>query len=77
MKIDVEGAEISVLQGAERTLATARPILFIEVHSSALLSRCTSLLATLGYRIEHLDNDMSYARQRDVFQVRAVSADNE
>jgi FkbM family methyltransferase len=34
MKIDVEGAESDVLEGAEETLKTARPILFIDLHKT-------------------------------------------
>jgi FkbM family methyltransferase len=32
MKIDVEGAELQVLQGSLRTLETARPVVILEVH---------------------------------------------
>jgi len=32
IKIDVEGAELSVLEGAQNTLASVRPILLVEVH---------------------------------------------
>lgn len=34
MKIDVEGAEVDVLEGATETLTTARPILFIDLHGT-------------------------------------------
>lgn len=34
MKIDVEGAEADVLEGASQTLATARPIMLIELHGT-------------------------------------------
>jgi FkbM family methyltransferase len=34
MKIDVEGAETDVLEGAAETLATARPVLFIDLHGT-------------------------------------------
>jgi hypothetical protein len=32
IKIDVEGAELAVLEGARRTLAAIRPILLVEIH---------------------------------------------
>src|SRR5882762_560579 len=32
IKIDVEGAELAVLEGARRTLAEVRPILLVEIH---------------------------------------------
>lgn len=36
MKIDVEGAELDVLKGAEETLRSARPRLFISIHPEPL-----------------------------------------
>jgi FkbM family methyltransferase len=33
IKIDVEGAELAVLEGARRTLAVVMPILLVEIHS--------------------------------------------
>jgi FkbM family methyltransferase len=56
IKIDVEGAEFDVLQGARRTLETARPRLFIEAHSSALAASCTGFLAERGYRVTQLQS---------------------
>lgn len=58
MKIDVEGSEVSVLEGARHVLETWRPILLIEANESALSSQGAStamLLETLradsGYEI--------------------------
>lgn len=50
VKIDVEGAEELVLKGATKTLASARPVVFLSVHSAALQSACTTHLRGLGYK---------------------------
>lgn len=52
IKIDAEGAELQILRGAERVLREIRPVLYIEIHSSELLTACTELLEQLGYGIE-------------------------
>jgi FkbM family methyltransferase len=50
LKIDVEGAELSVLRGASDTLAAARPIVFLSTHSAGLRGECLDLLQNHGYR---------------------------
>jgi FkbM family methyltransferase len=49
LKVDVEGAEEHVLRGAFETLSSARPIVLLGVHSSALRAACTTLLTAHGY----------------------------
>jgi FkbM family methyltransferase len=49
IKVDVEGAEERVLRGAAKTLAEARPILLLGVHSPVLRTACTNYLVRLGY----------------------------
>ncbi len=51
VKIDVEGAEGSVLQGMRRTLAAVRPILFVEC-SEAGREISWPLLRDLGYQCQ-------------------------
>jgi FkbM family methyltransferase len=51
VKIDVEGAEGSVLQGMRRTVAAARPVLFVEC-SEAGREKAWHLLRDLGYRCQ-------------------------
>jgi FkbM family methyltransferase len=51
VKIDVEGAEGSVLKGMERTVAAARPVLFIEC-SEAGRETTWTLLKDLGYNCQ-------------------------
>lgn len=53
LKIDVEGHEASVLEGASGTLAKARPALLVEIeqrHNQRSISDVFEAIATLGYR---------------------------
>ncbi len=60
MKVDVEGAELGVLQGAERLLARDHPGLIVEDHSrvygwvrrEGITQGVADLLQNHGYRIE-------------------------
>ena len=49
VKIDVEGAELSVLGGMPELLAQRRPHLIVEVHSAELERQCGDLLLSQGY----------------------------
>lgn len=49
VKIDVEGAESSVLEGARRVLSTFRPVLLIELHSPEEDLRVGRLLTEFRY----------------------------
>jgi len=57
IKIDVEGAEGMVLQGAERVLREIRPILIIEIHTYELLLEIEELLQAYGYEVRLIDLD--------------------
>jgi FkbM family methyltransferase len=58
LKIDVEGAEAAVLQGAANTIQRAQPIIFLEVHHQRLQALgatpgfVRSTLVGYGYRVE-------------------------
>jgi FkbM family methyltransferase len=49
IKMDVEGAELAVLQGASALLREAAPRLVIEMHSPGLHEGCIGLLRSHGY----------------------------
>jgi FkbM family methyltransferase len=49
IKIDVEGSEIAVLNGALATLRNTAPLLLIATHSPSLKTACTELLEDHGY----------------------------
>jgi FkbM family methyltransferase len=50
IKLDVEGAEVEVLKGAEQSIQRYHPALFIEVHGT--LSAIETFLTQFGYSID-------------------------
>ena len=62
MKIDVEGLETAVLDGAADTTERARPQLFVEIHAAEAEGKTANArgvlerLAPLGYRFRHLES---------------------
>lgn len=55
IKIDVEGAEDKVLRGGINTLINKRPILIIEIHTIANMSKISQFLAEINYEYKILD----------------------
>jgi len=55
LKIDVEGAEMSVLTGAQNLLKGAHPAIFLATHSPALHQQCLAFLRSLGYTVQAVD----------------------
>ena len=51
LKIDVEGAEVSVLEGARQTLERHRPVLFLSTHGAEVHAPSLAFLRGLGYRV--------------------------
>ena len=51
VKIDVEGAEVMVLEGATRLLAEVRPVLYLET-GAATHAACEKMLTDAGYALE-------------------------
>lgn len=59
IKIDVEGMELGVLKGAEKTILREKPYIMIESFPKRF-DNVRNLLMNYGYRYEHLDDDCNY-----------------
>jgi FkbM family methyltransferase len=57
VKVDVEGAEQLVLEGATRTIGSLNPILLIEVHTVSAMLEVTKTLLRMNYGIEILQEE--------------------
>ena len=81
VKIDVEGAEASVVRGMRASLARSRPVIFAELHGLQAAQETTAQLTALGYcyfdvvrKAWFADGPALLAGQSDVpFQVVAKS----
>lgn len=51
IKVDVEGMEYDVLQGARNTIARLKPILYVENDRTEHSQRVIALIQSLGYRL--------------------------
>jgi FkbM family methyltransferase len=57
VKIDVEAAELEVLEGMRQTLMTHHPRLFIEIHAGVDARSLARRLLELGYRLHHIESN--------------------
>jgi Methyltransferase FkbM domain len=55
IKLDIEGAEYSALEGALETIKKHRPGFIIEVHSADIEAGCTALLHEFNYVVKTID----------------------
>lgn len=76
IKIDVEGAEILVLQGAMRLIRDRRPTLFIEVHSRDLAQACFAFLQQHGYGLKVLETgeEPNFSNEPEVCHIQATAS---
>ena len=63
IKIDVEGAELHVLKGAQQSLIAAKPKIFLSIHSAQLRSVCLDYLQQKGYSAHPLNGNVSEATE--------------
>lgn len=72
LKIDVDGAEMSVLRGARNVLGSKNCLVVLETHSVELERDANAYLQQLGYRTQIIDN----AWYRKFLPEQRVSAQN-
>ena len=68
IKLDVEGAEMQVLEGAARLLERCHPTLFIDTHGEEVHNQCCHFLEGLGYRLEAIDGK-TLPESKEIFAV--------
>ena len=68
MKIDVEGSEVEVIDGALKTLTQWSPKLVIATHGNSLRQLVRDRLLSLGYSIESMDSETLVGQVRDLAQ---------
>jgi len=56
IKIDVEGAELAVIEGARKTLQKFRPVIFLSTHGQDVHQACCERLRELGYDLAPIDS---------------------
>ena len=60
MKIDVEGAELLVLEGAKEILSKNNMHLFIDLHGEEMITKVPAFLKELNYKVEWLEKKEIY-----------------
>jgi len=66
VKIDVEGAEYDVLQGAAQLVARARPLILLATHGAEVHLRCCDLLQGWGYALSALSDAVPIASTDEI-----------
>jgi len=73
LKLDVEGAEIAALQGAEKLLTERHPLLVYEDHGNDPDSTVSQVvLQELGMHVYYCTDRSSVIRMRDVAEIRRL-----
>lgn len=76
IKIDVEGAELEVLEGGCRSLEKHRPTVLCELHRGRGLEasprRCAERLQELGYRLQAIPNDQPFEQRLAKLEARPL-----
>ena len=76
IKMDVEGAEASVLEGAKTLLRQRTAVLLIALHGDLPMRACLTLLHEAGYEAFTLDGQALTADAPFVDEIYALPAEN-
>jgi FkbM family methyltransferase len=74
IKMDVEGAEVLILNGARHVLTRYQPILFAELHSPSLLAQCESIITNVGYEMFDLKGRQLSTTTKAISEVTQIVA---
>lgn len=69
LKIDVEGDEYKVLQGAINTIQKHKPKIIIETHSKKLHYDCNTFLENLGYKLIYSKDKRKTKKMNEVINL--------
>ncbi len=72
IKMDVEGAESMVLEGAAKLLARRRVLLLVACHSADQRARCLAILQANRYRIFYLDGKEHHGSVLNIDEIYAL-----
>ncbi len=72
IKIDIEGAEMSALSGAQSVLMNARPTILLATHGREVQRQCCQFLKELGYELQAIDGTGGDIEDTDELLARHV-----
>ncbi|MDD5036955.1 MAG: FkbM family methyltransferase [Methylococcaceae bacterium] len=76
VKMDVEGAESLVLEGARELLKTKKAVWFIALHGDEQKAKVKAILETAGYQIFRLDGERICGEIMDTDEIYATAIEN-
>jgi len=66
VKVDVEGAELQVLEGGARFFTKYQPLIFLATHSEEVHQACCKLLDEYGYALESIERGKPVSETNEI-----------